>query len=124
MITSTAWSALRARSRPNRTMSIPISAGRAASASCVVLTRSFPMATPCSFTPCSAPHSQVGHESNAACAPVSPMDRYCVRSVQPAEARRPKGQVIWTSPGGRSEFLANTMPCGPGAQSVSHMAAV
>ena len=58
-------------------------------------------------------------------APVSPMERYCVRSVQPAVARRPKGQAIWTSPGGRSEFLANTMPhAGPGAQSVSHIAAV
>ncbi len=103
---------------------MPISRGVAAAASWVVLTRSFPMATPCSLTPCSAPQSQVGQESKAACAPVSPMERYCVRSVQPAEARRPKGQAIWTSPGGRSEFLANTMPRGPGAQSVSHIVAV
>ena len=103
---------------------MPISAGLAAAASCVVLTRSFPMATPCSLTPCSAPQSQVGQERNAACAPVSPMERYWVRSVHPAEARRPKGQAIWTSPGGRSEFLANTMPRRPGAQRVSHMVAV
>ena len=59
-----------------------------------------------------------------ACAPVSPIERYCVRSVQPAEARRPKGQAIWISPGGRSEFLANTMPLRPGAHRVSHMVAV
>ena len=82
------------------------------------------MATPYSLTPCSAPHSQVGHESRVAYAPVSPMVRYCVRSEQPAEARRPKGQATWTSPGGRSEFFANTMPRGPGAHSVSHMVAV
>ena len=98
-MTSTASAAVRARSRPRRTRSMPISAGLAAAASCVVLTRSFPMATPCSLTPCSAPHSQVGQESNVACAPVSPMERYCVRNVHPAEERRPKGQAIWTSPG-------------------------
>ena len=103
---------------------MPISAGFAAAASCVVLTRSFPMATPCSLTPCSAPQSQVGHERNAAWAPASPMERYWVRKVHPAEARRPKGQAIWTSPGGRSEFLANTMPRRPGAHRVSHMVAV
>ena len=103
---------------------MPMRAGAAAAASWVVLTRSFPMATPYSFTPCSAPQSQVGQDRNAACAPVSPMVTYCVRSVHPAEARRPKGQAICTSPGGRSEFLANTMPRGPGAQSVSHMVAV
>ena len=103
---------------------MPMSAGLADAASCVVATRSFPMATPCSLTPCSAPHSQVGQERKAACAPVSPIERYCVRRVHPAEARRPKGQAIWTSPGGRSEFLANTMPRGPGAHSVSHMVAV
>ena len=120
-MTSTASAALRARSSPRRTRSMPIRAGLAAAASWVVLTRSFPMATPCSLTPCSAPQSQVGQERNVACAPVSPMVRYCVRSVQPAEARRPKGQATWTSPGGRSEFLANTMPRGPGAHSVSHM---
>ena len=101
-----------------------MSRGVAAAASWVVLTRSFPMATPCSLTPCSAPQSHVGQDKNVACAPVSPMDRYWVRSVHPAEARRPKGQAIWTSPAGRSEFLANTMPRGPGAQSVSHIAAV
>ena len=27
----------------------------------------------------------------------------------------------WTSPGGRSEFLAKTMPAAPGPHSVSHM---
>ena len=100
---------------------MPMSAGCAAAASCVVLTRSFPMATPCSLTPCSAPQSQVGQERNVACAPASPMERYCVRSVQPADVRRPKGQATWTSPGGRSEFLANTMPRRPGAHSVSHI---
>ena len=60
VITSTASAAVRARSRPRRTRSMPISAGLAAAASCVVPTRSFPMATPYSLTPCSAPHSQVG----------------------------------------------------------------
>ena len=71
---------------------MPISAGLAAAASWVVLTRSFPMATPCSLTPCSAPHSQVGQESKAACAPVSPIVRYWVRSVHArrgAAAERP-----------------------------------
>ena len=58
-----------------------------------------------------------------ACAPASPMVRYCVRKVHPAEARRPNGQATCASPGGRSEFLANTMPAGPGAHSVSHMLA-
>ncbi len=103
---------------------MPMSAGFAEAASCVVPTRSFPMATPYSLTPCSAPHSQVGQERNAACAPASPMERYCVRSVQPADVRRPKGQATWISPGGRSEFLANTMPRRPGAHSVSHIGAV
>ena len=103
---------------------MPIRAGGAAAASWVVLTRSLPMATPCSLTPCSAPHSQVGQERKVACAPASPMVRYCVRRVHPAELRRPNGQATWTSPGGRSEFLANTMPAGPGAHSVSHMLAV
>ena len=103
---------------------MPISAGLADAASWVVRTRSFPMATPCSLTPCSAPQSQVGHESSVAYAPVSPIVRYCERNVQPAEARRPKGQTTWTSPGGRSEFFAKTMPLGPGAHSVSHMIAV
>ena len=123
-MTSTASAAQRARSSPRRTRSMPMSAGAAAAASCVVPTRSFPMATPCSLTPCSAPQSHVGRERNVACAPVSPMVRYCVRRVHPAEARRPKGQATWTSPGGRSEFLANTMAPGPGAHRVSHMAAV
>ena len=50
-----------------------------------------------------------------ACAPVSPIVMYCERNVQPAAARRPKGQTTWTSPGGRSEFFAKTMPLGPGA---------
>ena len=103
---------------------MPIRAGVAAAASWVVPTRSLPMATPCSLTPCSAPHSQVGQERKVAWAPVSPMVRYCVRNVQPAEARRPNGHATWTSPGGRSEFLANTIPCGPGAHRVSHMVAV
>ena len=93
-------------------------------ASWVVLTRSFPMATPCSLTPCSAPQIQVGQDRKVAWAPVSPMERYWVRNVQPTEARRPNGQAICTSPGGRSEFLANTMPAAPGAHSVSHMLAV
>ncbi len=123
-MTSTASAAVRARSSPSRTRSMPISAGAAAAESWVVATRSLPMATPCSFTPCSAPHNQVGQDRNAACAPVSPMVRYWVRSEQPAEGRRPKGQAIWGSPGGRSEFLANTMPEGPRAQRVSHMVEV
>ena len=100
---------------------MPVSAGAAAAASWVVATRSLPMATPCSLTPCSAPHIQVGHDRKVAWAPVSPMRRYWVRSVQPAEDRRPKGHATCTSPGGRSEFLANTMPEEPGAHSVSHM---
>ena len=87
----------------------------------MVATRSLPMATPYSLTPCSAPHSQVGQDRKVAWAPVSPMLRYWVRRVHPAEARRPKGHATCTSPGGRSEFLANTMPAGPGAHSVSHM---
>src|SRR6185437_1907213 len=124
VITSTASAAVRARSSPRRTRSIPISAGAAADESWVVATRSFPMATPCSLTPCSAPHSHVGQDSKAAWAPVSPMVRYWVRNEHPADDRRPKGHVIWGSPGGRSEFLANTMPEDPRAQRVSHMVAV
>ena len=62
--------------------------------------------------------------ASAAWAPVSPIVTYWVRSVHPAEPRRPNGQATCTSPGGRSEFLANTMPDGPGAHSVSHMVEV
>ncbi len=121
---STASAAVRARSSPSRTRSMPISAGAEAIESWVVATRSLPMATPCSFTPCSAPHNHVGHERSAAWAPVSPMVRYCVRREQPAEERRPNGQATCGSPGGRSEFLANTMPAALGAHRVSHMVAV
>ena len=103
---------------------MPIRAGAAAAESWVVAIRSLPMATPCSFTPCSAPHSQVGHESSATWAPVSPMVRYCVRSEQPTDERRPNGQVTCGSPGGRSELFANTIPAAPGAHRVSHMIAV
>ena len=35
-----------------------------------------------------------------------------------------EGHATCTSPGGRSEFLANTMPRGPGAHNVSHMGEV
>ena len=118
---SSASSALRARSSPRRTMSMPISRGRACAESCTVATRSLPMATPNSLTPCSAPHSHVGQDSRAAWAPVSPMERYCVRRMHPAVGRRPNGTASWTSPTGRSEFLAKTMPPTPGPHSVSHM---
>ena len=67
--------------------------------------------------------SQVRQDKNAACAPASPMVRYWVRSVQPADGRRPNDRATCTSPGGRSEFFANTIPAGPGAHSVSHRAA-
>ena len=79
------------------------------------------MATPNSLTPCSAPHSHVGHDSRAAWAPVSPIERYCVRSVHPAVGRRPNGTASCTSPTGRSEFLAKTMPSAPGPHRVSHI---
>ena len=124
IITSMASAALRDRSKPSRTRSMPVRAGLARAASWVVPTRSLPMATPYSFTPCSAPQIQVGHESRTACAPVSPMVRYWVRSVHPFEERRPNGHVTCTSPGGRSEFLAKTVPAGLRAQSVSHIVAV
>ena len=103
---------------------MPIRAGAAAAESWVVAIRSLPMATPCSFTPCSAPQTQVGQESRVAWAPVSPIVRYCVRRVQPVDERRPNGQATCGSPGGRSEFFANTMPAAPGAHRVSHMIAV
>jgi len=41
--------------------------------------------------------------------------------VQPAVGRRPNGIASWTSPTGRSEFLAKTIPSAPGPHRVSHM---
>ena len=100
---------------------MPMSAGAAARTSWVVATRSLPMATACSFTPCSAPHSQVGHDSRAACAPVSPMLRYWVRNVHPAEARRPKGHADLHLAGGSVGVLGeHHAPGAGGAQRVAH----
>ena len=83
-MTSRASSALAARSRPRRTRSMPSSAGGASRGSSTVLTISLPMATPCSLTPCSAPHSQAGRDSSVAAAPRSGSSRYWVRSRPPA----------------------------------------
>ena len=93
IMTSRASRGLRARSSPSRTRSMPMRAGAAAPASWVVATRSLPMATPYSLTPCSAPQSQVGQESRVAWAPVSPIVRYWVRrraAVRGAPTERPR----------------------------------
>ena len=118
---SSASAALRARSSPSRTRSIPMRRGGACAASCTVATRSFPMATPNSLTPCSAPHSQVGQESRAAWAPVSPIERYWVRRMQPAVGRRPNGTASWTSPTGTVRVLGEDhAPHARPAQRVAH----
>src|SRR5262249_14701909 len=49
------------------------------------------------------------------------MPRYCVSSAPPA-ARGPWGSSTCTSPGGRSEFFANTMPPRVRRHRVSHTA--
>ena len=124
VITSTASAALRARSRPRRTRSMPISAGVRRGGVVCRATRSLPMATPCSLTPCSAPHSHVGQDRNAACAPASPMVRYCVRSVQPAERPPAEGPGDLDLAGRTVRVLGEHHARRPGAHSVSHMVAV
>ena len=113
----------RARSSASRTRSMPSSAGGAARGSSTVQTFSLPIATPCSLTPCSAPHSHVGRDTTAAAAPGSGSARYCVCSVgvAPAGARPACDSTTCASSGGRSEFFANSVPVGPTTQSVSHM---
>ena len=84
VITSSASSADRPRSRPSRTRSIPVSAAGASRGSSVVKIRSLPIATRCSFTPCSKPHIQAGREPTTAHAPASAISRCVVRSDPPA----------------------------------------
>ncbi len=87
--------------------------------SSTVLTISLPMATPCSFTPCSAPHNQVGRDNTWPPAPVSGSSRYWVCNRPPA-GRRPWRSTTWASLTGRSEFLANSVPRSPRSTEVSH----
>src|SRR6476661_4329543 len=76
------------------------------------------MATPCSLTPCSTPHSHVGREPTNAEAPGSGSSRYCVRTVPPA-GRAGNHSTTCGSSGGRSEFLPNSAPRPPTTASVS-----
>jgi hypothetical protein len=62
-MTSTAASAVVARSSASRTRSMPVSAGGASRGSSVVKIAALPTATPASFTPCSSPHIHVGREA-------------------------------------------------------------
>src|SRR5579875_663180 len=101
---------------------MPMSAGGAPAAPLRVSTRSLPMATPCSFTPCSAPHSHNGRDSSTAAVGLDSTCRYCVRST-PLPLRRAWASGSWTSDGGRSEFLANSVPCVPTTHRVSHTSA-
>ena len=134
--TSRASSAVRPRSSPRRTRSMPVSAGRVLSSSRVVQTRSLPMATPRSFTPCSRPHSQSGRDPSTRSAPVSGRARYWVRTSPPTETRaiapggdaetvcavRPgSASISWTSLHGRSELLAKRVRPSSTRQTVSHM---
>ena len=58
---------------------MPSSAGGAGRGSSTVLTISLPMATPCSLTPCSAPHSHAGRDSTVAAGAGVGELRYWVR---------------------------------------------
>ena len=118
-MTVTASSALAARSSPRRTRSMPIRAGGAGAGRRPSRRCSLPIATPCSFTPCSKPHSQSGREPSTACAPASSSSRYCVRTLPPA-GRRANASTTCGSGTGRSEFLANSVRPPPTTHSVSH----
>ena len=118
-MTSTAVSASVARSSASRTRSMPMSAGGAERGSLVVQSISLPTATRCSFTPCSRPHNHDGREPTSATAPESGIVRYWVRSCGPGP-RRPNAWLICSSPAGRSEFFANSVPWVPTAARVSH----
>ena len=120
VITSTASSALRARSSPSRTRSMPVSAGGALRGSSIVKIRSFPIATRCSLHPCSKPHIHVGREPTRAYAPVSSRSRCVVRS-EPWPSRAGYVSTTWTSSRGRSEFFPKSVPVGPTEHRVSHM---
>ena len=102
------------------TRSMPRRPARCARGSSTVQIFSLPIATPCSLHPCSAPQSHVGCEPTNADAPRSSMRRYCVASVPPATRAR-CGSSTCASPGGRSEFFANTMPARVRRHRVSHM---
>ena len=73
---------------------MPSSAGGWARGSSIVQIFSLPIATPCSFTPCSAPHSHVGCEPTNADAPASGIRRYCVSSAPPARRGRVREQHL------------------------------
>jgi hypothetical protein len=107
------------RSNASRTRSMPSRAGGAARASSTVHTFSLPIATPCSFTPCSSPQSHAGREASSAWAPGSASSRYCVRTVPPA-GRRSTRSTTCASFGGRSEFFPKRVAFGPTMQRVSH----
>ena len=81
---------------------------------------SLPIATPCSFTPCSAPHSHVGCEPTNAYAPGSGDRRYCVSSDA---ARRSRGvgeeRPALRPEGGRSSSRTPCR-CRAEAQRVAH----
>src|SRR6266550_4402111 len=118
--TVSASSAERARSKPRRTRSIPSNAGGCSRGRSTVQIFSFPIATPCSLTPCSTPHNHVGREPRNAWAPGSAMVRYCVRSAAPA-ARRACHSTTCASSACRSEFFANNIAPFVRTHSVSHI---
>jgi hypothetical protein len=118
---SSASSAVRPRSRPRRTRSMPIRAGGARWASSTVKINSLPTATRCSFTPCSAPQSQGGRDRRVEKAPASGTAMYWVGRLSPAR-RRPATSTTWGSETGRSEFLAKSVTPSPRMHRLSHTA--
>ena len=98
-----------------------MSAGGSLFALSFVYTFSFPIATRCSLTPCSSPHIHAGREPQSRDAPASGISMCGCAACRRADARAATS-ISWTSEEGRSEFLAKSVPPGPMAQSVSHMA--
>src|SRR5437879_6389452 len=68
-----------------------------------------PAATPATFTPCSTPHIHVGRDPvNAIVSSLRPStSRYVVRVI--VSFRGGNRSTSWTSPGGLSEFFANSV---------------
>ena len=90
--------------------------------SSTVKTRSLPIATPCSLTPCSKPHSHVGPRAERRRARRRRRaSRYCVRRRRRRRARAACASTTCASSRGRSEFLANSVrPLTDDAQRVAH----
>src|SRR5664280_2657802 len=119
-MTATASSAVAARSRPSRSRSIPSRAGAPSSAR--VNTASFPMTTPCSLAPISAPHIHHGRDNSTAWVRVTWGTLIHVQATVVPSGWEVAGTQSRTcaSLGSRSLFLANSSPSSVTRTRVSH----